>query len=416
MTQQRVMTEDARSPVAQRIRDEVLTLIPLLRREALEGEELGALTPAVLQAIDNAGVFKINLPVEFGGYALGARDTVEIIAALGQGDGAAAWIAWVAGGIRNLLGFPRQTVDEVFSGVGAWVGPLSAGATLFSASVGSARKVPGGWMVSGKWSFGSGSKHAAWTIVGVEYDDDGQRRRGIALLSRDQYTILDDWKVMGLKATSSNSITVEGEAFVPAHRLVNTADLPALMDGIRGRYRGTGFRVGARGLLLITCMSNVAIALGMAQGTLQCFAEQARARKPFNVPYQTVADMPSTHVTAGKALAMINAAEAVIHRHADEVDRRALCDEDFTALEESGMTMDIVYANRLCADAVDMLQLSLGSSTVSLGNPIQRFVRDVRVLSTHGALRLDPMAEISGRQICGLEPFPMFAGGLPQVG
>ncbi|WP_330351241.1 acyl-CoA dehydrogenase family protein [Streptomyces sp. NBC_00582] len=392
-------------------------LVPLLRRNALAGEEIGALTPETLQAMHEAGVFKIMLPPELGGDALGARDTVEVIAALAEGDGAAAWTVFVSGGIRNLLGFPEQAVEEVFKEVDTWVGPLAVGASVFSPLVGAARAVDGGFLVSGKWAFGSGCKHAAWAVVGVEYEDaQGRLRRAMALLRREQYTIVDDWRVMGLKGTSSNSITVEGEVFVPEHRVLDMADLPAAMDGVRERYSGVGFRNGARALMVITCLTNVAIALGMAQGTLDCFIEQARARKPFNLPYPTVADMPSTQVSAGTARAMVNIAEAVILRHADEVDRRALAGEDFTAAEESEITMDLVYAVRLCADAVDRLQLALGSSTVSLNNPIQRFVRDIRVLATHGAIRFDPMAEISGRQVLGLEPLSMFASGLPQVG
>lgn len=399
------------------IRDAARALVPLLRRNALEGEEIGALTPETLQAMHEAGVFRIMLPPELGGDALGARDTVGITAALAEGDGAAAWTVFVAGGIRNLLGFPEQTVEEVFKEVDTWVGPLAVGASIFSPVVGSARPVDGGFQVSGKWAFASGCKHAAWAVVGVGYEDaEGRPHRAMAVLRREQFTILDDWHVMGLKGTSSNGLTVEGEVFVPEHRVLDMADLPASMNRVRERYSGIGFRNGVGALLLVTTLSNVAIALGMARGTLDCFAEQARARKPFNLPYPTVADMPSTQVSAGAARAMINAAEAVILRHADEVDRRALAGADFAPAEESEITMDLVYAVRLCSDAIDRLQLTLGSSAVSLNNPIQRFVRDVRVLATHGAIRFDPMAEISGRQVLGLEPLSMFAGGLPQVG
>ncbi|MFF4259316.1 acyl-CoA dehydrogenase family protein [Streptomyces sp. NPDC001663] len=417
MSEQDPMSSETGRHRGRVIRDAARGLVPLLRRNALEGEEIGALTPETLQAMHEAGVFKIMLPPELGGDALGARDTVEITAALAEGDGAAAWTVFVSGGIRNLLGFPEQAVEEVFKEVETWVGPLAVGASVFSPVVGSARAVEGGFMVSGKWAFGSGCKHAAWAVVGVGYEDaEGRPHRAMALLRREQYTILDDWHVMGLKGTSSNGIAVEGEVFVPEHRCLDMADLPATMNRVRERYSGIGFRNGTRALMIITCLSNVAIALGMARGTLDCFVEQARARKPFNLPYPTVAEMPSTQVSAGAARAMVNTAEAVILRHADEVDRRALAGEDFTAAEESEITMDLVYAVRLCADAIDRLQLALGSSTVSLKNPIQRFVRDVRVLATHGAIRFDPMAEISGRQVLGLEPLSMFAGGLPQVG
>jgi alkylation response protein AidB-like acyl-CoA dehydrogenase len=150
------------------------------------------------------------------------------------------------------------------------------------------------------------------------------------------------------------------------------------------------------------------LAVGMARGALDCFTEQAKARKPFNLPYPHVADMPSAQVTAGKARAMINAATAVVHQHADEADRRGPLGADFTPAEHTELTMDMAYAIQLASDVINMLQLALGSSTLSLKSPVQRFVRDVRVLSTHGALRFDPMAEISGRLVLGFEPLPLY--------
>lgn len=402
------------SPAGKKMRDEIVAMVPLLRRNALEGEELGALVPETLEALHHAGVFKITLPEELGGYALGARDIAEVVTALGTGDGAAGWLAIVSSAIRNSLGFPQKAVDEIFGMSDTWVGPLMFGASVLSTSVGSARRVDGGLMVSGKWLFGSGCKHAAWGSVGVEYEESpGRPRRAMAILSRDQYRILDDWEVMGLKGTSSNSVTVDGEAFVPEHRFAHTSDLPKIMESLRGRYGGRAFGGGAVAVMITTTASFAALALGMARGTLDCFAEQANARKPFNLPYPTVAEMPSVQVTAGKARAMINAAAAVLHLHADEVDRRTLNGQDFHPAEEPEITMDLVHAINQCVQVTDMLQLALGSSTVSLKNPIQRFARDLRVLATHGALRLDPMAEINGREVLGLKPFPLLAAFEP---
>ncbi|KUO10295.1 hypothetical protein AQJ58_20235 [Streptomyces sp. DSM 15324] len=59
-----------------------------------------------------------------------------------------------------------------------------------------------------------------------------------------------------------------------------------------------------------------------------------------------------------------------------------------------------------------VLSTSVGSARRVDGgfeNPIQRFARDARVLATHGALRLDPMAEINGREVLRLPPFPLIA-------
>ena len=73
---------------------------------------------------------------------------------------------------------------------------------------------------------------------------------------------------------------------------------------------------------------------------------------------------------------------------------------------------DTSYAGHVCLDAMDLMLRILGYSAVALSNPIQRFVRDGHVIASHGALRLEPLAEIAGRHLLGLPPFDMFAAGL----
>ncbi|WP_191488159.1 oxidoreductase [Pseudomonas sp. FEN] len=403
------------SETGKKIRDDVLCKLDLLRAHASEGEELGMLAPATLEALHEAGVFKITLPIELGGYALGARDTAEIVNTLGLADASAGWTVIVSTAARNTLAFPERARNEVFSNVDKWVGPLMFGATVLAPHVGEGRKVEGGYMVKGKWPFGSGCRIAAWGSVGIGYIDPhtGASRRAMAILSQDQYQILDDWKVMGLAATSSNSVRTAEEVFVPDYRVVQMDELIGLIDGLRGKYQGLGFKNSPIGSMIAMTVSFAALACGMAKGALTAFIEQAKKRAPFNVPYTTMSEMASIQVVAGKARAVTNAAEAVIYRHADEVDRRAMAGEDFSPPDEPEITMDLVHQIHECLRTIDGLQLALGSSTVSLSNPIQRFVRDIHVLATHGAFRVDPMAEINGRDMFGLKPFPMMAALTP---
>jgi alkylation response protein AidB-like acyl-CoA dehydrogenase len=167
--------------------------------------------------------------------------------------------------------------------------------------------------------------------------------------------------------------------------------------------------------MLIVAMETMAIPLGMARGAFECFVAQCETKKPFNLPYDTLAATPSIDVAAGKARAMINAAEALIFARADHIDRKAAAGEPFTPSEESEIMMDFVHAGNQCGAAIDMIQIALGSFTVSLSNPIQRYGRDARVALTHGSTRLDPAAEISGRQLMGLPGFAAFAAGVPGV-
>ncbi|WP_218025956.1 acyl-CoA dehydrogenase family protein [Nocardia miyunensis] len=400
-----------------RIRDRVRELIPLIRSRARAGEEIAALTPDVLAAIDDAGVFRMSMPVEWGGYGLGARDLVEVISALSEGDGSAGWAGFVGVGLKNLLAMDPRVVEEVRADAEGWVGPAVVGASVFATKVGMARAVDGGWMVKGQWAFGSCCKHAQWALVGVEYDpgETGQGSgRGIVALRREQYEILDDWNVMGLSGSASNSLRVQEEVFAPAHRFLDLAEFPLRLQQVRDRYTGAGFAQRGLALLLCATLANMAVALGMSRGALSCFAEQAAKRKPFTLPYPTIGDMASAQVAAGKALAMINLAASTIESTADQLDARTAQGLDFTPEEESEISLSIAYAANMCEDAINLLQKTIGSSTMSLSNPIQRFVRDVRVLTSHGAIRIDPLAEQNGRRVLGLPPFAMFGSAVPE--
>ena len=163
------------TPEGRAIRDRVAALVPTIRQHAAEGEKLGCLPLPTLNALADAGVFRISVPIEYGGYALGARDLVEIVSEIARGDGSAAWITMIGSGFaRVMLTFPDQAVKDVYGLVPGWKGPVVASASLFSEKIQRARKVEGGYVVEagGKWGFGSGCKHAAFVVVGAQIGDE----------------------------------------------------------------------------------------------------------------------------------------------------------------------------------------------------------------------------------------------------
>lgn len=407
------------TPVGRRIRDAVSELVPLLRKNALASERNGALTQETLEALHKTGLFTASLPVEYGGHALGARDMAEIVVQVGRGDGSAGWTTMIASAhSRIVLSLPDKTTAEIYRDASDWLGPRLAAGSLFSEKIQKAEQVPGGFVVKGggKWIFASGCKHAAFAAVGIDFTDDkGGKRRGIAVLEKGQYDILDDWHVMGLRASSSNSVATQADVFVPEHRFLDLTEFPDRLASIRTRYKGLGFNLDPLGLMLLPGLEIMCTVLGMAKGGLECFIEQAMKRKPFNLPYKTIAESAVTQVSAAKAAAMIEAAETLLMAQADLVDQRAMADGNFKPIEEAKAMMSMVYVGSLCDEALGILQSTLGSSTVSDENPIQRYVRDTRVALSQGALRFEPTAEIYGRQMLGFAPFAALNAGTPGV-
>src|SRR5690606_23573115 len=113
--------------------------------------------------------------------------------------------------------FPKQAQEETFG----------KNPTMFPAAVlaprGTARKVDGGFVVSGVWPFGSGCDHSDWMMFGALVVDDagaeialGRTIYGLpalnarlCLLPRSDVTIKGDWNTAGLAATGSHSIAID---------------------------------------------------------------------------------------------------------------------------------------------------------------------------------------------------------------
>lgn len=391
-----------------RLRDNVAALVPEMHAQAAAAERQGAITDEISRALARLGVFDMGKPEDFGGLASGARDLIEVLAAVGRGDGSAGWLTATATNNDMLaLAYPRETVEEIFTSGTAPIGPRLVAASIFARQIGEARATEGGWLLTGKWGFASGCRTAEWSMVGADYvTEDGTHSRGLALIPRDDYEILDDWKVSGMAATSSNSIVVEEEVFVPARRFIDLRRMPAMMDALQDHYTGVAYGWRAEARIVVVTMNLAAVALGMAQGALECLASQAPARTPFNLPYPTIADAPGTQIVAGRVRAGVDAARAVVERIADGIDRISAEGLDFTPAEASRLHMDLVFAIRLCSEAIVDAEVALGSSAAALSNPVQRYARDIRVLASHGAIRFDPLAEINGRDVLGRPPLP----------
>src|SRR5215813_11585618 len=86
---------------------------------------------------------------------------------------------------------------------------------------GRGRRVDGGLVISGYWNFSSGVDHAGWNMLAVMVRD-GERvvDHRMCLVPRAEYEIVDDWQVLGMRATGPKSVKAT-DVFVPEHRALS---------------------------------------------------------------------------------------------------------------------------------------------------------------------------------------------------
>jgi alkylation response protein AidB-like acyl-CoA dehydrogenase len=94
---------------------------------------------------------------------------------------------------------------------------LSTGASDWIDSNGAMKRVAGGYRVSARKIFGSGSPAADIIITSARYDDPdegGQVLHFPVPMAADGVSVADDWDTLGMRATGSNSVIFD-DVFVP---------------------------------------------------------------------------------------------------------------------------------------------------------------------------------------------------------
>lgn len=374
------------------------TIAAVARERAMETEKARRVSADLIGMMRDADLFKIMQPRAYGGYELGYDVFVEAVATIASGDGSTGWV-YSLGAVHQWLiaCYPEEAQHEV------WGKDPGAIAAVSYAPTGKAVPAPGGYRLSGRWSFASGCDNAKWGILGGMVPIDGGVKPGFFLVPNADYAIDDDWFTMGLAGTGSKTIVVE-DAFVPTFRVTTFADL---LTG-----QGPGTKVNANPLYkqpMLAVVPNCLVgpALGMARGALHAFIEQVGGRSTRGAVAggnNRMAEFATVQMRVAEASASVDAARLMIHRDLRETSEAV----------ESGRQVDVAmrmrnrlthsFATRLLTQAVDAVFLAAGGSALGLQHPVQRFWRDIHAASSHISLNWDAVSSMYGQHVFGLEP------------
>lgn len=193
------------------------SLLPLLRENAPRCEQARRVVAENIEALTDAGVFRMTVGRHFGGYESSVATQFEVLAEIASACPSTSWVATILTAmIWNVGMFPDEAQEEVFAD------PRVRVASVFAPG-GQARQVDGGVVVSGRWPFNTGCQNSQWAILtAIVSGDTGEPAPASLLIPYTELVILDDWDATGMAGTGSNT-TVADEVFVPAHRLLPLA-------------------------------------------------------------------------------------------------------------------------------------------------------------------------------------------------
>jgi indole-3-acetate monooxygenase len=354
--------------------DVARSLEPVIREHAQALEE-GRIPPPIVEALYDAGIFKAMLPREVGGLEVEPVEWLQMIEELSRINASVGWTAFIQSGVGLTFLDPERYERFRERGGGRLILAMNLGRMA-----GKAVRVDGGYRISGRWPFASGSPFATWLGgLSAVYDSDGspvvnatgQPQILLAIWPADQARIIDTWDGLGLRGTGSGDFEVS-DIFVPDDQ-VNP-----------GFYAAP---VYDRALFRIKEMPEIghgAHALGVASAALQAFVDAVNMRPiPGSTRHMAMGHMQAHQIAFARADALVRAARALLQQ-----PMRAVY-EDVTVNQELDMELRVrlreanIFTVRTAREAVGLIFDMAGSSAVYRGRAIEQAFRDINTAANH---------------------------------
>lgn len=370
-------------------------LVPLLRERSLWIDEHRRLPEDVIDALEESGILRMQAPVQYGGYESDPATLVDVHAELARGNASAAFCVSVWSLLNWMAGlWPDEVQDEVFARPNVRVcGTLAASGT--------AVRVPGGWRMSGSWRFNSGVLHSQWKVTAaVPEGPEGANGPITALVPTSELEFVDDWHTFGLPGSGSVT-TVARDVFVPDERVIATADF--FTDQCKSKINAAKPAYQVPMLVTSTAATGGQL-IGSAKYALETLLERMPGRSITYTDYRSQAEAPVTHLQVGEAALLIEEAEARMHAFADLISAKSAAEEPWTQDERVRSRVQLGRTAQLAKQAVDIVAMAGGGSSIYRDVPLPRIQRDVHAVAIHALTNPATTIELYGRMLCGLEP------------
>ena len=353
----------------------------IARRHAEHGDEHGQLAEPVVEALHREGLYGMWVPRSIrGGAELDVVSSLEVIENVSYGDPSAGWVL-MASALAIGTGaayLKEEAVGELFGGERL---PVIAGQ---GTRPGTAVPRDGGFLLSGAWSFASGIKHGTHIHTLGIIEGSGEAR--IFVVPVERAKLIDNWDVLGLRATGSIDYTIEKVMVPEAYTHFATTEEP-----LRG---GSLYTIGIIGFAAI-CHSGWACGIGRRVLDELLDVVQQKAGRP-----GTLADSASFHEQYANAEAVYRSARALVYETWNDVKETLDRGDRLSVRQHSLIRLALAHSTWSAHHAAAFAYKSAGTMALRAGT-MQRLFRDMHAGTQH-VTSAPPAYGAIGRELAGL--------------
>lgn len=365
---------------------------PVIAARSEEIELNRGLPQDVVELIGPTGAFRLYVPDDLGGPGVNPWESLEALEELAYHDGASGWCAMI-GSTTSLMAssLPDPYATELFGS------PEAIGGG-FAMPSGRAVQTDGGLRVTGRWAWGSGTRHCT-TIGGGCFivDHDGNpapRPDGLVMpfvfFEPGDVEFIDNWHSSGLCGTGSGDYAVNN-VFVPEGRWAQIGLGKPVRDNSLSRFSFFG---------LFAC-AVAATAVGIGRRAIDELVVLAESKTPQGSS-KSLRQRTPVQADVAIAEARLAAAWAFVRKAITDSWETAEVGDQPTEEQNRQLRLSATHATQTAADVAESMYKAGGGAAVYRTSALQRCFRDAFVATQH-AMVAPRTFETAGRIRLGLD-------------
>ena len=321
-------------------------------------------------ALREAGLLALTVRREFGGAGAGLARSAAVVGAIAQGEPATALVLAMQlvqhATLARTRRWPAAVRERVARSAvvdGALANALRVEPALGTPARGGlpdtvARRVAGGWRVSGHKIFATGIPVLTWLLVWARTDE-AEPRVGTVLIPADDpgVSVVMTWDQLGMRATESHDVLLSEVAIPDAFAVdLRPPEAWATPDPVQAAWNA----------ILVAAVYH-----GIAVASRDWLAGWLRARVPGNLG-APLATLPRVQAEMGEIEALLATGARLLRSTAEAVDGGG---PEAPGAVACGIVKREVTGNAI--RAVERAVAMTGNAGLARRNPLERHLRDV---------------------------------------
>lgn len=331
-----------------------------------------------------------------GGLQVDLLSGFRAVEVLSEADASVGWNV-MNNAVQQIavLSLPDAGVEEIFTS-----GPDQIIAGTLVPGGGRAARVDDGYVVTGRWRFGSGCLESHW-LMGNFAPPEGTAPDGLdgvyrAVFRTEECAILDTWDVTGMRGTGSHDWSVDN-VFVPDRRVVFVPG-----GGATNQWQHWPGTLYALPIHAVIGPHHSVIATGVARAGIDALYELAQAKVPRGRG-GLLRELAHVQDWIGRAEAILGGGQAYRAQVLTDVWDTVSAGQPSSLDQRARCRLAGSHATDCARAAMDLVFRAAGTTATQEQHRLAHCWRDLQAIGQAGSVSPE-WYPLAGRALLGLEP------------